>query len=101
MTYLLLGSLIVLSVPRDLVHHHDHDTEHEHHSEDSSMEDSDASIDQGHCFACEFDFDEAPEPMSFQFKLAEVAYQNFIETKLNLFASSEFDLFSLRGPPIV
>ena len=97
-TYILLGAFILLIVPRELVHHHDHDL---NVSTEIPTDDHGVSIDQEHCFACEFTFDETPTPLSFQFKLYEVTYQNFIETKYNLYASSEFDSFALRGPPII
>ena len=103
--YLILASLVFLNVPRDLVHSHEHNDEIEHavdHDADHhDHESEDGSFEEGHCFACEFDFDEAPQPFTFSFKLASVKYGAFVETKLNLHSNSEFDLFTLRGPPSI
>lgn len=102
--YLVLFSLVVLNVPRELVHSHEHHSEIEHaidHDNDHDHDSETPSFEEGDCFACEFDFDEAPQPFTFSFKLAAVQYGAFVETKLNLHANSEFDLFTLRGPPSI
>jgi len=82
------------------VHECDHDSSAHHDSSHSDSSDL-LSFDQDDCFACEFQLDVAPTALALSLKLAEQAYSQFVESKLNLYASSEFDLFSLRGPPII
>ena len=107
----ILFCLVFLNVPRGLVHDCDHNSSIHHDSsdhdtsdhDDSSHSDSEnqLSFEQDDCFTCEFQLDIAPTPFALSLKLADQHYAQFVETKLNLYASSEFDLFSLRGPPII
>ena len=96
LTYLLLGAFVLLILPRELVHDHDINS-----SCEIPTDEHNDSVNHANCFACEFTLDEAPKPLCFQFKLDNVYCQNFVESKYNLYASSKFDSFALRGPPII
>lgn len=94
-SYVILVCLVLISIPRDVLHNH------EHHDEISHSDSDGVHFEEGHCFVCAFTLDESPAPVSFNFGAAKINYAQFNEARLSMYAPGKFNQFTHRGPPAI
>lgn len=96
--YIILFCLVFLNIPRGLTHQCNHDTKSHKQSKNSKPQ---KSFDADDCFACEFDLDSA-HVIDFKMPCRERAINVvLINSRKTRYCKSQFDLFLLRGPPVV
>lgn len=95
LAYSLLFCISVLSLPRELIHSHDGEThQHEPVSDGNSFENPD-------CFLCDFALENYTVPTP---TINGVTYQIGADVSFepkSILLSTEFTVFSHRGPPTV